>query len=314
MGDAISLTFEDWKAGNWPPSVLHIDHPFEQYLRDIDDQYRLFALSDVEYQKIAQVRNAIFEKQVALFLKGQTDYFEERFSNSLEKNSLANLELQKVNQKLTDEDYSGGYVFPNPNGGILLVFDLGGILRKEGEPPNPFAHWYTELIVQGRDARPYIEPKHENDNMLPMPVAIHVLYRYKKFLEARLAAMNTEPKRRVGRQPRPPRTFQSLFKGMAEMERLLAAAKSAGIIAKDGEGYAWVYEGALSHCICALWFAAVDAGLTKEKIKNNEATTKAIQQFFRMESLSKDTIDNGNPHNEEFKKIKAAIEKNLKKQ
>jgi len=127
----------------------------------------------------------------------------------------------------------------------------------------------------------------------------------------RNAAAPTTVKAKAARQPR---TFQSLFKGIPEMEQLLAAAVSVGLVVKDGGGYAWIYEGAKSHRVCALWFAAVDTGLTKEKMKNKEATTLAIKHFFGMESLSKDTIGQVNRYNEEYKAMKAALEKKLRSQ
>lgn len=117
---------------------------------------------------------------------------------------------------------------------------------------------------------------------------------------------------KAGRQPAPARTFQSLFKDIPTMERLLTAAVSVGLIARDGDGYSWINEGAKSHRICALWFTAVDAGMTKAKLKNSEATTKAIQEFFGMNTLSKDTIENVNRYNDEFKRVKLELEKKLK--
>ncbi len=138
---------------------------------------------------------------------------------------------------------------------------------------------------------------------------------FNKDFKERLAQRNTaiaQPKSKAGRKPNPPRTFLSLFKGEPEMKRLLHAAAAVGLIANDGELYVWIDEGAKSHRVCALWFAAVHIGLTSDRFKNKEAITKVIQQFFRMESLSKDTIGEVNPHNDEYKKIKAALEKKLK--
>ncbi len=115
-----------------------------------------------------------------------------------------------------------------------------------------------------------------------------------------------------GRKAKPPRTFQSCFRNTESMERLLAAAVLEGLIVKDGEGYTWIDEGIKVHRVCAFWFAAVDAGLIKSKLKNSEATTKAIQIFFNMDSLSKDTIERYDPYNKECLSLKSAIEKKIK--
>ncbi|MBL7781583.1 MAG: hypothetical protein JNM22_10235 [Saprospiraceae bacterium] len=124
----------------------------------------------------------------------------------------------------------------------------------------------------------------------------------------------THLKAKPGRKPNPPRTFQSLFKGEPEMNQLLDAAVSIGLIVKDGDGYTWPDEGNKSHRIRAFWYTAIDAGLTGKNLKNKETIAKAIKEFFRMESLSKDTIENENPHHEVYQRTKAALEKRMKVQ
>lgn len=191
----IVLTFEDWKLGtdNWKdvesePSKYPINQPFEERpVRREDGQFRKYSLSPVEYKKIATARNDIFEKQVALFLQGQIEDFEQRYSASLEKNTLLEMELQNVNEWLQNKTLSGVYVFPNPNGGTVIFSDIGGILRKDGEDANAFPYWYNRLIVQGKDTSAFIEPKHDKAEALHYPIAVHVLYQYRQFLENRKA-------------------------------------------------------------------------------------------------------------------------------
>ena len=114
-----------------------------------------------------------------------------------------------------------------------------------------------------------------------------------------------------GRQPNPPRTFQYCFKNTESMERLLSAALSVGLIARDGEGYIWPDDTLKSHRVCALWSAAVDAGLVRSKLKNNEATVKALGVFFKCH-WSKDTIEECNQYSKEFKRVKALIVNKLR--
>lgn len=309
------LTFENWKNRNWPKSAKDANQPFEDFLRDEDGHYVLYSLSKEEYQKIADYRNAIFEKQVALFLQGQINGFEQRFAKSLEKKLLIKSEQQKVKKWLTKKNLAGAYSFPNPNGGIVVFPDLHLLLHKEGKDKNSFPSLYDKLIVQGEDVRTYLEPKHEKAELLPKEIAVHVLHRYRLFLEGYLSgstdAKDAE-KTTVGRLPIAPRTFLSLFKGDPEMKLLLDAAESIGLIATDGDKYTWPDEGNKGHRVRALWYAAVDARLTKEKAKSKEAIAKAIQVFFGMESLSKDTLEKESPYNEVYKSTKAALVKSMK--
>ncbi len=185
----IELAFEDWKisSDNWKtvdlyPFEFPINQPFERHLSKWkDEQYRYYSLSNEEYRKIANARNDIFERQLALFLQGQIEGFEKRYSTSFERENLVETELEKVNDWLKNKGLSSAYVFPNPNGGTIIISDLVGLARKEGEDANLFPHWYNELIVQGKDARPFIQPNAE----LPYPIAVFVLYKYKQFLENR---------------------------------------------------------------------------------------------------------------------------------
>lgn len=214
--DVVELSFEDWQTGseNWRfvdfrPSEYPINRPFERHLsRGKDGQYRLYSLSDPEYQKIAAYRNDIFDRQVGIFIQGQIEGFEKRYSTSLERETLLKTELEKVNDWLKNKELSSAYVFPNPNGGTIIFSDLMGLARKEGEDANLFPYWYNELIVQGKDARTYIEPKYEYDGNLPYPIAVHVLYRYKIFLENRMEAGRRKPvKRQAGPMEIPSKTL-----------------------------------------------------------------------------------------------------------
>lgn len=152
-------------------------------------------------QEFANTRNTLFEMKVALFLKGKIDDFEQRFSNSMEKTTLVELELQEVNQWLTDKKLSGCYVFISPTGSKLLFTDLSGLARKEGEDANLFPYWYNKLIVHGRAAIEYIRPTDENENELTYPVAVHVLYQYKQFLESRLTLVATYIRQKAKKAP-----------------------------------------------------------------------------------------------------------------
>lgn len=208
--EPIQLTFDDWKIGSeyWKdidlrPSEYPINQPFERRIsKGKDGKYRSYSLSNQEYRKIAASRNDIFEGHVALFLQGQIEDFEQRFSTSLERVSLVQLELQKVNHWMTDKTLSSSYVFPNPNGSTVILSDLGGLLRKKGEDPNLLPYWYNELIVQGKDARAFIEPKHKKDMELSSTIAVHVLYQYKKYLERRLEVVADAPLAEVKQYPK----------------------------------------------------------------------------------------------------------------
>ena len=104
-----------------------------------------------------------FEKQVALFLKGQIDDFEKRLSKSLEETILVKSEIQKVTQWLTDKNLSDRYIFPNPNGGTVISNGWESLFASEGKEANRFPYWYNELIVQGNDPPPFTGPKHKKD-------------------------------------------------------------------------------------------------------------------------------------------------------
>lgn len=136
----------------------------------------------------------------------------------------------------------------------------------------------------------------------------------KKIQERRSTSEIKIPQTKAGRKPNPPRTFQSLFKGEPEMNQLLDAAVFIGLIVKEGDRYTWPDERNKSHLIRAFWYTAIDAGLAGKNFKNKETIAKAIKEFFRMESLSKDTIENENPHHEVYQRTKAALEKRMKVQ
>jgi len=138
---------------------------------------------------------------------------------------------------------------------------------------------------------------------------------YRNVLKAETAAkvFSEQLEQKPKREPKPePKTLDWYFKESSDMERWLSASAKAGVIATDGDGYQWGRIEPKTHGICAMWFAAKDAGFIKEKAKNSEAITNAIRVFLKMERLSKDTIGNVNHFDEDFKRIKKAIEKNQK--
>jgi hypothetical protein len=180
------LTFQNWKTGDWPISAKGIDEKYSGFLKDDDGEYKPFSLSEDEAQKIAKDRSTIFERKVGLYLKGQMDDFEQRLSTSREKNGLVQSEIEKVTQRLTNKDFSGSYIFKNPNGSSVVLFDHKGPLYEENEDRNPLPNWYDILIVQGKNPRKFIEPEHENENELPIFVAVEVLYQYLHYLNDRL--------------------------------------------------------------------------------------------------------------------------------
>lgn len=179
------LTFQSWKNGEWPEKALGVEGAF---VRPYDGKQ--YSLSEEEYQKVATARTDIFENRVALFLQGQIDGFEQRFTTSLERDSLIGYELQRINTLLTDEGLLGGHAFPNPKGATTWLGILSELPQGENKKANPFPYWYNQLIVQGKDACPYIHPMEFN---LTFPVAVHVLYRYKQFLENRLTGNEAAP-------------------------------------------------------------------------------------------------------------------------
>lgn len=188
---AIELTFEDWKlqTDHWRdvdlyPSERPISQSFQRLpAKSKSGRYSYYSLSDMEYKKIASARMDIFERQVELFLQGQIEDFEHRFSTSLDRDKLRESELEKVDLWLTDKTLSEGYVFPNPNGGAAIISDIEGLARKKGEDANLFPYWYDQLIIQGKNASTFIAPKHGKPGALLYPVAVHVLYQYRQFLE-----------------------------------------------------------------------------------------------------------------------------------
>lgn len=191
----IALTFEDWYTGseNWKyidkePDKYPIYQPFEFYAAsNKDGKYQSYSLSVKEYGRISASRNAIFEKQSQLFLKGEIEDFERRFSASLDKTRLLQSEINKIDLRLTDESLTDGYTLHNPDGEDVIFSNLIGRILQDGKPLNEFPHWYNKLIVQGEDARKYVEPEHEDSRKVNHAIAVHVLYRYKHFLENRAA-------------------------------------------------------------------------------------------------------------------------------
>lgn len=190
-GEELELTVEDWlnQSEKWKdvdkyPDKSPIQRPFKRHMaKGLDGEYNFYSLSDQELQKIKAYQNDIFESKVALFLKGQIEDFEIRFANSFEKKLLVETELKSAEVWLTDINLSGGYVFPNPDGGTFVLGDLGLSERKDGEGINHLPYWYDKVIINGEIASSYIQPEHSKSLGMMYPVAVHVIHRYKKFLQ-----------------------------------------------------------------------------------------------------------------------------------
>lgn len=106
MGNAITLTFDDWQKGAFPPALEAIEGAFEKScLRDISDEWQLYTLPATEFEKIEVAQTTIFEEKVGFFLGCLVDRFEKQFARSLAQPGLKQLELDWIEKCLTDPDF-----------------------------------------------------------------------------------------------------------------------------------------------------------------------------------------------------------------
>ena len=99
-----NFTFEDWKNGKWPiPEQPMVGQHTYRY----GNHYRVCTLSMGEYEKIVEAQKSILQKLIDLFLKGLTDDFNHRFTNSEKEEMLVDSEKKKVQEWLSNKDLSG---------------------------------------------------------------------------------------------------------------------------------------------------------------------------------------------------------------
>jgi len=320
----ISVT-ESNRLGGLDEMIISYETPFlkdrDNFLKKDWKRLNLTQYQTLDEEKFEREVRIQYFQQVVIELKALQE-FQRRSAKPIIKDNYCCRYTRQIMQDLVSrynvsqsdvrffENFFVQHLYTN--------LDLGNVYRDKTTEDLDFEKLISQIFEVAslfeKDVQEYfftcIEEDAERENKLRFgETDWHILRR--KIEERRKVTASTVPK--AGRQPAPVRTFQSLFKDLPTMERLLAAALSVGLIAKNGEKYAWIEEGAKSHRVCALWFTAVDAGMIKARLKNNEATTKAIQEFFGMDSLSKDTIDNVNQYNDEYNSTKSALEKKLKK-
>lgn len=275
------LTFEDWQGDNWPTWAKHITRPFEK--KWDTSEKKTYSLSGEEYQKIENAQKAIFEKWVALFLKGQTDNFEQRFSSSLATDELLSSELKKVERWQMDKDAPGAYPFPNPNGGHHVV----GWFAHEGEDVNKLPVWHNKLIVQGGKAHAYMEPGHEIHGDGFYAVAAYVLYKYRQYLEERIKGSDSQPtekKRQTAMQKdllkfedavKEPGKLPGLWKCLSQMKKPLVTVNGGYIERKQPH---------------AILMALAQSLVSKEKMKSQFSVNQTylmLCDYLEIESASR---------------------------
>lgn len=199
LDEEIQLNFEDWQHRRFPDSLQYISNPFEKKrIKDNYGDWRLFTLSEIEYQKIKEARNTIFESCTAFFLKGLVETFEQQLNDSFEKEDLIKLELSRITQYLTDKDFLDvSFPFSHPNGdkGKILFGAISKDFLGTVGDVNVLQQWFEKIIVRGNDARIYAEPGYERvSDFFPPAFAVHVLHQYRQFLEKRLGAIASPSK------------------------------------------------------------------------------------------------------------------------
>lgn len=287
MEEVIQLTFDDWLNHRFPASLKYVNEPFERSLhRDNNYEYRLYSLSDDEYQKISKVQNDIFEKSVDYFLQELIRFFEQKFSLSLEKEALVNDELQRLNRAVSDDNFPYGYAFPHGENGVTLIGDnFIGIKKKNGDPYNPLAYWYRHFIVRAESvASSYIQVIDEERHPLSYSVAVHVLYRYKKFLECRLnPAKKDLPPRKAKAERRLP-TFDEAIKDPTQLPGLwkhLSDKLDKPFVSEKGVFVGNVEQNASP--LMALAYVLIDRQLVKEKPKLSQTNTyRVLCNYFKV--------------------------------
>lgn len=248
-----NFTFEDWKKGKWPiPEQPMVGQHTYRY----GNHYRVCTLSMDEYEKIVEAQKAILQKLIDLFLKGLTDDFNCRFVDSEKEKMLLESEKKKVQEWLSDKDFSGACVFPNPNGGTVIFSDLGGLTRNKGEDKNLFPHWYDKILVQGNKAHTYIKPEHDAGQILTEPVAVIVLERYMAFLEERLDQSESQLSTTKEVESTEMISYFDLFRKKEDGQRALHVAQKLEIICIDNENISWNFGGKKA-AILAFWQAVI---------------------------------------------------------
>ncbi len=282
MDEVIHLTFEDWQNRRLPPSLDYLDKAFGRaLLSDEKEEWRLYSLSEREFEKIAKAQNRIFEASVDFFLQEEIRRFEQKFDASFEKTAFVNDELQRINQVVSDDNFSYGYAFPYGENGVALIgATFGGMWKKEGEADNLLAYWYRRIIIRAERKAPGFIKGQKGEIALNVQIAIHVLHRYKQYLENRLVVVAAPS---VG-DSRPLFLF---FHGSKELDLALKAATNTGLISEAGK---WGHIGHKTKAISVFWRAAVKAELAKADApiyKVIEAVKEQFSEYFGQNAIDK---------------------------
>jgi hypothetical protein len=299
----VNLTFEDWEKGIWPN--LYFDEPFFEKMvySNEHEAYIWYTLKEDEYQRIYDAKKKIFERNVGLFLEQIVKEFETSFRSK--EVGFIRSELAKITSLLEDKECKAGFSFPKPNSRINIL-DIDDILFNSEWKGNKYAHEYA-----AKWKYPFVPItwKDEPDYSLPLCVAVGVLVEYRNYLEGLL---NGEPKKEIiGGKGKTVKPFRSIFKGENEFSKLINAICKCGLASQDGDTYKWTYDGQKLDGVGAMFEAAKDAGLLKDKLKNKSAISLGIRDFFGFDSLSHTTLDNINPNSGKHLELKKKIRNHL---
>ena len=145
-----------------------------------------------------------------------------------------------------------------------------------------------------------------------------------EIIDNKVVLLEAEQTRKGEGETQNERTLDQCFmQGKEGLKKMLDVAVKENLIKVNTDfqnGYEWVYDGkdkddnkrTRLHGICAFWQCAKDNKLIKDNLKNNELSTKAIQTFFELVTLAKGTLDETNPRNVEFLRLKKQLDKALK--
>jgi len=205
--ELVTFSYEDWYKHD---DVLHKRERFYTIgYSNEGGKVRAHYLPESEYQKIRAKQREIKNKMFDTYFTPFISKVEKELETSLDPVDLINGKIETVTRYLKDKDFDGLIIFEVSKYKVKGFGGFNGLDRGKDEDINPFPELYKIYISEGKDPSEEIKPNHEISGDLIGPVAVHVLFEYKKYLEGvalHLQNIQTENKEPVSlkKAPRPP--------------------------------------------------------------------------------------------------------------